>query len=119
MGRSIQQQVEACIEAFRQGSLTEANLMRIGELADGSSKRQSLLYLQSKRTSITSAVIGMSLFKDGQFHDPPGTEDWPYGSVAEAMAEGWRIVKFPEMALLVDETRTYGFGCEFILEKWK
>ena len=126
MGRSIQQQVEACIEAFRQGSLTEASLLRIVELAggpskqqDGSSKRQSLLYLQSKRTSITSAVIGMSLFKDGQFHDPPGTEDWPYGSVAEAMAEGWRIVKFPEMALLVDETRTYGFGCEFILEKWE
>jgi hypothetical protein len=35
------------------------------------------------------------------------------------MAEGWRIVKFPEMALLVDETRTYGFGCDFILEKWE
>jgi hypothetical protein len=34
------------------------------------------------------------------------------------MADGWRIIKFPEMALLLDEKRTYGFGWEFVLEKW-
>ena len=34
------------------------------------------------------------------------------------MADGWRIVKFPELAILLDDRRTYGLGCEFILEKW-
>jgi hypothetical protein len=33
------------------------------------------------------------------------------------MADGWRVVKFPELALLLQEDKTFGFGCEFILEK--
>ena len=34
------------------------------------------------------------------------------------MRDGWRIVKFPEMALMVaGEEEAYGLGCEFILEK--
>ena len=119
MANPIQQQVEICIEALKEGSLTEEHLGRIDELADDSSKRQSILYLQVRRASLTSDVIGMSLFQDGEFHDPPGDEDWPYKSVAEAMADGWRIIKFPEMALLLDEKRTYGFGWDFILEKWR
>jgi hypothetical protein len=118
MATPIQQQVEICIEALRQGSLQEEQLRRIDALADDASKRQSILYLQVKRASLTSEVIGMSLFEAGEFHDPPGEEDWPYRSVAEALADGWRIIKFPEMALLLDEKRTYGFGWEFILEKW-
>ncbi len=119
MATTVEQQIESCIEEFRRGSLTEESLRRIGELADKSSKRQSILYLQAKGSSLTSEVIGMSRFENGSFQDPSSEEDWPYGSVADAMADGWRIIKFPEMALLVDETRTYGFGCEFILEKWK
>ena len=118
MANPIQKQVEVCVEAFRQGSLTEEQLRRIDALADDASKRQSILYLQVKRASLTSEVIGMSLFEEGEFHDPPGEEDWPYRSVAAALADGWRIIKFPEMALLLDEKRTYGFGWEFILEKW-
>ncbi len=119
MANPIQQQVQFCIEAFKQGSLTEENLRRIEELADDTSKRQSILYLQVRRASLTSDVIGMSLFEEGEFHDPPGEEDWPYKSVADAIEDGWRIIKFPEMALLLDEKRTYGFGWDFILEKWR
>ena len=49
---------------------------------------------------------------------PDEPDDWPYQTVHEAMLDGWRIVKFPEMTLmLVGENETYGLGCEFILEK--
>ena len=47
------------------------------------------------------------------------SKDWPYQSVLEAIRDGWRVVQFPNLALLMDESRTYGLGCEFILEKTK
>ena len=37
----------------------------------------------------------------------------------EAVSDGWRIIKFPEMALLLDESRSFGLACEFILERWR
>ena len=40
-------------------------------------------------------------------------------SIKDALDDGWRIIKFPEMALLMDESRTYGLGSEFIFEKWR
>ena len=48
---------------------------------------------------------------------PRDPEEWPYKTVLEAVNDGWRIIKFPEMALLVDESRSYGLACEFILER--
>lgn len=111
---------------LRRGALREERLRRIAELADRlpasrlAAGRQDLLYLQAEQTSVTSRVIGMSRFVDGRFSDgPEAADDWPYQTVAQALADGWRIVKFPEMALLLDDRRTYGLGCEFILEKWR
>ena len=39
--------------------------------------------------------------------------------VLEAMADGWRIIKFPEMVLAMDDQSNYGLGYEFILERWR
>lgn len=130
MRDEIKRQVEACVGELRRGALREERLRRIAELADELADRlpagrrevgrQDLLYLQAEQTSVTSRVIGMSRFVDGRFSDgPEAADDWPYQTVAQAMADGWRIVKFPEMALLLDDRRTYGLGCEFILEKWR
>ena len=33
------------------------------------------------------------------------------------MNDGWRIISFPNMGLMMDESRTYGLGNEFIMEK--
>lgn len=137
MRDEIKRQVEVCVGELRRNALREESLRRIAELADrlpggarsgGQSDgrpagrpagRQELLYLQAEQTSVTSRVIGMGLFTGGRFSDgPDDAADWPYQTVADAMADGWRIVKFPEMAILLDDRRTYGLGCEFILEKW-
>jgi hypothetical protein len=116
----LRQQIEQCIEELRRGELTEQSLRRILDALDTrSSPRQDLLYLQTGSSSLGSAVLGMALVQDGTIVDPPDNpSDWPYKTPLEAVRDGWRVIQFPNLALMVDETRTYGLGCEFILEKW-
>lgn len=114
----VKEQLEKCLENFRAGTLTEQDLQQA--LANiTAAKPQRLLYLQAANTSVTSTVEGMSIVDgDGVHNGPDDPEDWPYQTVHEAMLDGWRIVKFPEMTLmLVGENETYGLGCEFVLEK--
>ena len=79
---------------------------------------QRLLYLQTQTTAVDSDVIGMSTVEEGAIRLPPDDpEEWPYSNVLEAMKDGWRIVKFPELALLYHDPFNSTLGCEFILEK--
>ena len=81
-------------------------------------RRWDLLYLQAAKTSEASDVVGMRMIRNGEVVYPlPAPEDWPYKTVLDAINDGWRVVKFPELALLMDEGRTYGLSCEFILER--
>ncbi|MDE2717437.1 MAG: hypothetical protein OXI33_10515 [Chloroflexota bacterium] len=121
---SIREQVERCIEEFRQGDLTEEGLQGILDSIDrrrerrGRKRRQDLLYLHTRSTSIDYPVLGMRILENGVLWDGPRDPDeWPYKTVVEAVNDGWRIIKFPEMALLLDESRSFGLGCEFILER--
>ena len=107
----VKEQLEKCLENFRAGTLTEQDLQQV--LANiTAAKPQRLLYLQAANTSVTSTVEGMSIVDgDGVHNGPDDPEDWPYQTVHEAMLDGWRIVKFPEMTLmLVGENETYGLG---------
>lgn len=101
------------VEEFRRG--INALLPQDGE------KRQDILYLQSNNTSLEGKVIGMMLIEDGQLSEGPSDpEDWPYKTVLEAVSAGWRIISFPNMALLaVSESDPHGLGFEFILERIK
>jgi hypothetical protein len=112
--------IEACLEEFRNGTLTEEELGRtLDQLAAVGTKRQDLLYLQTQGTSMGSAVHGMAIVQGGEIREgPPNAKDWPYQSPLEAIRDGWRVIQFPNMALMLDESRTYGLGCEFILERW-
>ena len=121
---SIREQVERCIEEFRRGELTEEGLQGVLDSIDrrrerrGRKRRQDLLYLHTRSTSIDYPVLGMRILENGVLSDGPRDPDeWPYKTVVEAVNDGWRIIKFPEMALLLDESRSFGLGCEFILER--
>ena len=121
---SIREQVERCIEEFRRGELTEEGLQGVLDSIDrrrerrGRKRRQDLLYLHTRSTSIDYPVLGMRILENGKLSDGPrDPDDWPYKTVVEAVNDGWRIIKFPEMALLLDESRSFGLGCEFILER--
>ena len=121
MTAKLKELTEQSFESVDQGTVAENDLRRLLDIVEQMGpRRQSLLYLQANKTSVTSGVLGMSVVKDGEVSDgPPDPDGWLYQTVLEAMNDGWRIIKFPEMALLLDEKRTYGLGCEFILEKWE
>ena len=125
--RSIRKQVEHCIGQLRRGRLTEDDLQAIlddaeqpGDGMRAPAYRQDLLYLQTRSTAIDYPVLGMKILENGNLSDGPrDPEEWPYKTVLDAVRDGWRIIKFPEMAVLLDESRSYGLACEFILERWR
>lgn len=113
----VQQRLEECVEQLKAGMLTESALRTLVEPLM-KPKRQSLLYLQAGGSSVGSQVIGMSIVQDGVISDGPSDPaDWPYKRVLDAINDGWRVIQFPNMALLLDESRTYALGYEFILER--
>ncbi len=82
--------------------------------------KQSLLYLHAPTTNPHSAVVGISIYEDGA--DSDGLDengDFRYRSIKEALDDGWRIIKFPEASLAMNEQDNYGLGYEFVLERWR
>ena len=114
-------QVAHWLGKLRQGTLTEADLKQALErLKQGSmsSSNQRLLYLQTHTTDVESPVLGMSIIDNGKVHEgPDDPDDWPYQTVLEAMNDGWRIVKFPELTLAHLDHDYGGMKWEFILDK--
>ncbi len=115
----IEKQLRVCLTKFREGNLQEEDLQGLLDiLGNGTAPRQQLLYLHASGSSVHSPLLGMSVIQDEDgnvaLNDP---DQWPYQTVLDAIHDGWRVIKFPEMALLLNETHTYGLGCEFILEK--
>ena len=115
----LEHRLRGCLTKFREGNLRESDLQGILDiLHDGSAPPQQLLYLSASGSSVHSPVIGVSFIGDAadeEVWDDP--DRWPYQTVLEAIHDGWRVIKFPELALMLHETHTYGLGCEFILEK--
>lgn len=123
MTETQKETMETLVAELQQGTLTEASLREgVADIVGADNpKRQDILYLQAVTTSPGAAVVGMLLVEDGELREgPPDPEDWPYQTVIEAVRDGWRIISFPNMALLtVDEKEFYGLGAEFILERWR
>ena len=111
-------QVQEWLDKLRRGSLTEADLEAALSGANGAGRRQRLLYLQAESTAVDSAVSGMSIVEDGEVRIPSGDfDEWQYHTVLEAVNDGWRVIKFPELSLLYEHLDEVWLGCEFILEK--
>ena len=123
MTEAQKETIETLVAELQQGRLTETGLREgVADIVGAdNSKRQDILYLQAVTTSPGAAVVGMLLVEDGELREgPPNPEEWPYQTVLEAVRDGWRIISFPNMALLtVDEKEFYGLGAEFILERWR
>jgi hypothetical protein len=114
--------LEDCVAALQRGELTESRLRSAfasAAGAGGSQPKQELLYLQCYNTSPDSQAIGMMMVRDGQLDQGPAdASQWPYQNVLAALADGWRVISFPNLALMTDDRKTFGLGCEFILERW-
>ena len=114
----IAHRIDQAIADLRAGTLRESTLAAIRDEVAAGPATQDLLYLQASGTDLNSEVIGMRIVCDGEQSDgPDDPDDWPYQTVLEAISDGWRIIDFPNLALLLDESRTYAYGAEFVLEK--
>ena len=100
------------------GEFTESDLQRLEELL--TEPRQLVLYLYSKSSNMRSLIASWALYDATKPHEPTlPSQDPPYSSVLEAVADGWQIVQFPISKLhqFSDMDNDY-LGYEFILEKW-
>ena len=116
---AITDRLDEGIAELRAGTLEESTLASIrDELTAARNARQDLLYLQAAGTALDTQVIGMRMVIDGELSDGANDpDDWPYQTVLDAIRDGWRIIEFPSLALLLDESRTYAYGAEFVFEK--
>ena len=82
--------------------------------------RQQVLYLYSKSTNMRSAIASWALYDPTKPQEPIlPSQELPYASVLEAMADGWRVVQFPVSKLYTYEGVDNDYlGFEFVLEKW-
>ena len=113
-------QLSRWLAKLREGTLTAADLEQALERLKQSPQPtvQRLLYLQTHTSDLESEVLGMAIVENATVFDgPEDPDDWPYQTVLEAMADGWRIVKFPELSLAYLDPEYGGMKWEFILEK--
>ena len=118
---AARKQLKIIQKKFKAGTLTAADVESALLLVEDShTPRQSLLYLQAPTSHPHSAVIGISIFEEGR--DMDGLDEngnFLYASIKNALDDGWRIIKFPDMSLAMHEQYTYGLGYEFVLERWR
>ena len=110
--------LQECIDAFRSGTLTEGRLQDLKTVLRGSRRVQDLLYLQTATTSVESKVIGITMVRGGQIDDGPADcGEWPYKTVAEAIRDGWRVIRFPAQVPAAHSQDSHVI-CEFVLERF-
>lgn len=99
------------------GELTAADLDRLEALAV--TPTQQVLYLYSKSTNMRSSIASWMLYDATRPQEPTlPSQDVPYDSVLAAVADGWRIVQFPDAKLYSYQGVDNDYlGFEFILEK--
>lgn len=84
-------------------------------------QRQKLLILYLTNSTPDSAAIGWSIYDGTDKQKPPSDVDSPppYGSALDAMRDGWRILRMPDLRPDYPgrEYRTDYLKYEFVLEK--
>ena len=118
--RRVKAEIEQCIDDLSRGLLTVERLKSVSRTIDAAGRSsQDVLFLHAVTASPASHIVGMRIIEDGEVSDgPEDPDDWPYQTVLEAVRDGWRIIKLPELALAMDDSRTYGLGHEFVLERY-
>lgn len=117
MYAAIEEWVASSRQKLADGQLTTDDLDRLAELAR--QPRQLVLYLYSKSTNMRSSLASWMLYDATKPQEPTLPSDTPpYASVLAAVADGWRIVQFPDPKHYPYEgTDNDYLSFEFILEK--
>ena len=113
----LEQWIESGRAKVQAGTFALEDLDQLEKLQ--AKRRQLVLYLSSQSTNMRSPVSAWVLYDAIQPHDPQLTsQNPPYNTVLEAIADGWRVVQFPTSKLYEYRNDNDYIGYEFILEKW-
>ena len=106
---------------FDRGTLEKSDLDQLGKTVQSVTQdtRQRLLYVHTREPSVHSEIIGMAEHEPvvGQRDRLRTRKDWPFGTVQEAMADGWHVIHFPNLMAPFDDREVDFIGFEFILQK--
>lgn len=104
-------------DKVRSGAFSEADLALVEEWVAQSP--QKVLYLYSKSTNMRSPLAGWAHYDPAQSHEPTlPSQEAPYESVIDALADGWRVVQFPRPELRsFSDVDNFYLGYEFVLER--
>lgn len=117
MQAAIKQWLASSRQKLASGTLIDADLNQLQELA--TEPRQLVLYLYSKSSNMRSALASWMLYDATKPQEPAlPSQTPPYDSVLAAVADGWRIVQFPDAKLYAYQGVDNDYlSFEFILER--
>ena len=103
------------------GGLGEDDLAGLlAAVSSSGERRQRLLYLHAATPNIQSQVVAFTLHEpvSGALEEvTPEPPDFPYGTVKQAIIDGWQVVHFPDQLAPFDDREIDVLGYEFILQK--
>jgi len=119
--QTLSQWAATARQKLQLGTLTPADLDALVAAASPPRLLQRLLYLHAAMPSIRSEVVNSALHEPldeaGPMIDPLAAPGPLYGSVAEAVRDGWRVIHFPDQRSPFDDREIDVVGYEFVLEK--
>ncbi len=117
MTAAIAQWLATSRQKLSDGILTSEDLDQLEDLTRAPT--QLVLYLYSKSTNMGSGIASWMLCDATKPQEPTlPSQEVPYDSVLAAVADGWRIVQFPDAKLYSYQGVDNDYlGFEFILEK--
>ena len=82
--------------------------------------RQLILYLTARSTNMRSGIVSRARVDSTKAHEPTlPSDESPYNSVLDAVADGWRVAQFPVINLYEYKDLENDYvGFDFILDKW-
>lgn len=116
---SLKEAFSKARQKLETGQLAAADLEELYQLARGGPQR--LLYLYALQPTVRASLVASTL-QDSQANavcqiDPLAAEI-AYQCVMDAMADGWRVIHFPDHRGPYQDGRMDMLGYEFILEKY-
>jgi len=111
-------------EAFSQarskleaGQLVVEDLDGLYERLSAARNSQRLLYLYALQPTVRASLVASTL-QDTVCQIDPLAQEIAYQCVMDAIADGWRVIHFPDHRAPFQEGRMDMLGYEFILEKY-
>lgn len=102
------------------GQFGPEDLQQLQSAVLGSRPYQKLLYLYALQPTVRAMLVATTL-QDPKAEAPcqidPMAPELPYQCVMDAMADGWRVIQFPDHRGPYQEGRLDMLGYEFVLEK--